>query len=299
MRAVLNGFVSIGVLALAISAARAGDASRYTLNLTGQGVRFTATMNGIPIGPSANPAESLAYSADAFMHNGTNHLSVAIDRPGVEGAAGVVLLGPGSGAFGLGEAPRLAVFACNPAAGNGVPACRPRETFTADVERTDAPDLLLWHASPTPSGAKPADDIAAAMTALAGELASAARAGDWSRLFYLTDIRKADMQRANPAISQDETEAAAAMQAARKGEPVVAPSTDAARLSVVALPGSLWAVQRTDGSPLLRIALGGAVAKGEADPERFGDLPERWGTGNVQISVAVYGMFDGKWQLVR
>jgi hypothetical protein len=41
------------------------------------------------------------------------------------------------------------------------------------------------------------------------------------------------------------------------------------------------------------------VAKGEADPERFGDLPERWGTGNVQISVAVYGMFDGKWQLVR
>ena len=299
MRAVCNGLAVIGVLALATAAARAGDASRYTLNLTGQGVRFTATMNGIPIGPSANSAESLAYSVDALMHDGTNQLSVVIDRPRAEGAAGVVLLGPGKGAFGLGEAPRLAVFACNPMAGNGVPACKPHDTFTAAVERTDAPDLRLWHASSPLAGAKPAEDIAAALAALTGEFAAAARAGDWSRLFYLTDIRKADMERANPTIGQDEAEAAAAMQAARKSEPETAPSPSAALLRVTALPGSLWSVQRTDGLPLLRISLGGAAAKDAPDPERFGDLPERWGTGTVQISIAVFGMFDGKWQLVR
>ena len=287
------------LLATATMPARAGDASRYTLNLTGEGVRFTATMNGIPVGPSGNPAESSAYSVDAFMRNGTNTLTVAVDRAGKEGAAGIVLVGPGSGALGLGAAPRLAVFACNPASGGGVPACKSHERFDAVIERKDAPSLLLWHASPPPVNARPDTEIAAALATLTGELAAAARARDWSRLFYLTDLRKHDMESANPDISQDEAEAARAMQAATTGDLAVTPSPGAALLSVTALPGSLWSVQRKDGLPLLRIAMAGAAANAAPDPESFGDLTERWSSGVVQIRIAVFGVFDAKWQLAR
>ncbi len=191
------------------------------------------------------------------------------------------------------------MFACNPVAGDNVPACKAHDLFEAAVERTDAPDLRLWHASPPPADAKPDVEIAAALATLTRELAAAARARDWSRLFYFTDIRKADMERANPDIGQDESEAAAAMQAAPRGELTVMPPPGAAQLSVTAVPGSLWAVQRTDGTPLLRIAMAGAAAKGAPDPERFGDLAERWGSGVVQIRVAVFGFFDGRWQLAR
>ncbi len=297
MQARLSLVVALAVITPCL--AQAGDASRYTLNLTGEGVRFTATMNGIPVGPSGNPAESLAYSVDPFMHNGPNRLVVTIDRPGAEGAAAVVLVGPGTGAFELGGGPRLATFACNPVAGEGVPACGAHDLFDTGVQRGDAPDLRLWHASALPAGARPADEIAAALAALTGELAAAARARDWGRLFYLTDIRKDDMERANPSIGDDEAAMAAAMLGAPAGKLTVMPPPHAAELAVTALPGSLWSVQRADGSALLRIATADKAVKGTPDPESFGDLPERWGGGVVQLRVAVFGVFDGRWQLVR
>ena len=289
--------VALGAILATIAPACAGDASRYTLNLTGQGVGFTPTMNGLPVGPPFNPAESLAYSVDAFMHNGANQLAVSIDRQGTAGAAGVIMLGPAGGALGFGAAPRLAELACNPAAGGGVPACKPHQVLDATIKRTDAPDLRLWHAAPVPAGTDVAAGIAAALARLTGELAAAARAQDWSRLYYLTDLRRADMERANPDSGQDEAAAAAAMQAVLRGKLATMPPPGAALLRVTALPGSLWSVTRTDGAALLRIAAAGAAHA--PDPERFGDLTERWSTGAIEIRVAVFGLFDGRWQLAR
>ena len=260
------------------------------LLVDGDHTRFKMMVDGIPIGsPEARPLAGAAFFIDSLLHAGDNDVTVIATSDSAFATMQLTLTAPGGARLGHAQ--------CGFAQPDGTtPACQRHAIFHFTIHLTQAPDFALWHARPaTPS----ATAIAASLAAEQAALTEAARAGDWSTLFFGHDPRRADLLAAGAGMRAQAAEMARHMQDAARAHPGTigqASPPVAGDLVLTALPGNLVAVSRRNDAPVLRVQVGSGQTQ---DPEDFGDVSDRYLDGIYQQMIAIYGFEAGAWQRLR
>ena len=295
----IMGVVVLGGWVAAATPACAWDPG-YQLNLTGEHLVFSATLNGLPVIPERTEMAGTILYLAPLERPGGNELVVTVERRGAWGSGAATLVGPSADPSGYGESPRLAVYECGADASPDRPQCEMQHVMTAQFNVPNAPKLLLWQAEPAPLDDRAQSDITSSLDNLVESLRIAGGSSSWQDLYFLDAVRRTDYQTIWGRCSPDCSAAVQALQGAAKTAPGRLNGPDRVGpkdLIFSTLPDHLVLVQRHDGKPLISMKVGSAPEMDNL--VQIGDVADRFMSGQVVRSNAIFGKYSGKWELVR